>query len=167
MKLRDHLQIVLPPVRKAASIIVTAAGVIGFIFGFFAEHHNLVQQSAHDYIPPFSALLPFLAAFGGLAAGVFVGCLFAALVLALGYVYGDARRRNMPAALWTLIAFFVPNLLGFLLYFVLRKPIATPCPQCSQPFPTDQRFCSWCGYQRPLAAVSIAPAPGSTPNSVG
>jgi len=167
MKLRDHLQVVPPSPRKAASIIVACAGVIGLVFGFVAEHHNLVVQRAHDYVPPFSAYLPILAALGGLAAGLFVGCLFAGLVLALGYVYGDARRRNMPAALWTLIAFFVPNLLGFLLYFVLRKPLASPCPQCSQPFPMDQRFCSWCGYQRPLAAVSLAPPPGSTPNPLG
>src|SRR4051812_46432105 len=114
MKLRDHLQIVPPPARKAASIIVATAGVIGLVFGFVAEHHNLAVQRAHDYVPPFSAYLPVLAALGGLAGGLFVGCLFAGLVLALGYVYGDARRRNMPAALWTLIAFFVPNLLGFL-----------------------------------------------------
>jgi hypothetical protein len=157
MKLREHLQIAPRPVRTAARIVVSCAAFVGLVAGFFAERANLIEQRAHNYIPPFSGYLPVLAALGGLVAGLFVGCLFAALILALGYVYGDARRRNMPAVLWTLVALFVPNLLGFLLYFVLRKPIASPCPQCGQPFPMDQRFCSWCGYQQPLCVASAAP----------
>jgi hypothetical protein len=148
MTVRDHLEIVPAQVRKAASILVCCTGFVGLVFGFFAERHNLSEQLSHNYVPPFSTFLPALGALGGLVAGLFVGCLFAALILALGYVYGDARRRNMPPVLWTLIAFFVPNLLGFLLYFVLRKPIATPCPQCGLPISVEQRFCSWCGYQR-------------------
>lgn len=151
MSFRKHLTIVPKPARTAVKILLVCTGFIGLVFGFFAERHNLHEQLLRNYVPPFSAFLPVLGALGGLVAGLFVGCLFSALILALGYVYGDARRRNMPAALWTLIAFFVPNLLGFLLYFVLRKPIATPCPQCGQPISVEQRFCSCCGYQRPVA----------------
>jgi hypothetical protein len=161
MKYGDHLQIVPLPVRKAVRILVSCTGFIGLVFGFFAERHNLIEQRAHNYVPPFHTYLPALGALGGLVAGVFVGCLFAALILALGYVYGDARRRNMPPVLWTLVAFLVPNLLGFLLYFVLRKPIATPCPQCGQPISADQRFCSWCGYQRPMSTTPLAPSPAN------
>ena len=78
----------------------------------------------------------------GLGMGLLIGGFFALLVLVPGFVYGDACRRNMPAVPWTLIALFVPNLLGFLLYFVLRKPLATQCPQCGgQAITSDQRFC--------------------------
>jgi hypothetical protein len=97
-----------------------------------------------------------------LLGGTFVGCLFAIWVLSLGYVYGDARRRGMPAVLWTLVAFLVPNLLGFLLYFVLRKPLASPCRRCGQAITPEQPFCSWCGnpqYAGPGAATMAQPNP--------
>jgi hypothetical protein len=75
------------------------------------------------------------------------GVVIALWILCLGYVNADARRRAMPPILWTLIAAFIPNLLGFLLYFALRRPIALPCPQCGQATIAAQRFCPWCGYQ--------------------
>lgn len=87
---------------------------------------------------------------GRISAGAFglvVGILSAIWILGLGYVYADARRRAMPRILWTLIAAFIPNLLGFLLYFALRRPIPLPCPHCGHAMTAEQRFCSWCGYQ--------------------
>ena len=92
----------------------------------------------------------------GLGLGLLAGVVIAIWVLGLGYVYADARRRAMPPILWTLIAVFIPNLLGFLLYFALRRPIALPCPHCGQPTTAEQRFCSWCGYQGSSALSSQA-----------
>jgi hypothetical protein len=91
---------------------------------------------------------PFLALLGGVAIAIWI--------LALGYVNADARRRGMPPILWTLIVAFIPNLLGFLLYFALRRPIALPCPHCGQATTAGQRFCSWCGYQGSSALSSQA-----------
>jgi hypothetical protein len=82
----------------------------------------------------------------GFAVGVFA----AAFVVALGFVYGDAARRGMSPALWTLAAFMVPNLVGFLLFFLLRKPLLEPCLQCGQGIAPGQAFCPSCGQpQRP------------------
>jgi hypothetical protein len=89
--------------------------------------------------------VPALAA--GIGIGLLVGVVMAIWALCLGYVNADARRRGMPPILWTLIAALIPNLLGFLLYFAIRKPIALPCPQCGRPMTAEQRFCSWCGYE--------------------
>lgn len=125
------------PARRTAVTVFGIAVTIGIAAGAFAMH------TSHG---PHPAVLGMM----GLGMGVLVGTCFALFTLALGYVYGDARRRNMPAVPWTLIALFVPNLLGFLLYFVLRKPLASPCPQCGQAITADQRFCPWCGYERPL-----------------
>jgi predicted amidophosphoribosyltransferase len=36
-------------------------------------------------------------------------------------------------------------LLGFLLYFVMRQPIAATCTQCGKTVPNHRPFCSWCG----------------------
>jgi hypothetical protein len=93
------------------------------------------------------AFVPLVA---GIAAAVFVPT----WVLCLGFVYADARRRGMPAWLWTAVAAFIPNLLGFLLYFACRRPVAVPCPHCGQANVPGQRFCSWCGQlaSGPLAS---------------
>jgi hypothetical protein len=82
---------------------------------------------------------------GNFWAGVAAGLFTAAFVLALGYVYGDAARRGMPAALWTLTVFLVPNLVGFLLYFLLRKPLLEPCRQCGRGVASGLAFCPSCG----------------------
>jgi hypothetical protein len=65
----------------------------------------------------------------GLVFGVFTAAFF----LALGYVYGDAKRRQMPAWAWVIAASFIPNLIGFILYFVFRGPLLGPCNSCGGP----------------------------------
>jgi len=77
----------------------------------------------------------------GLAFGVFTAAFF----LALGYVYGDAKRRQMPAWAWVIAASFIPNLIGFILYFVFRKPLLSPCSSCGGPIRSGEKFCSHCG----------------------
>jgi hypothetical protein len=54
-------------------------------------------------------LLPkdFSALWFGLTFGVFTAAFF----LALGYIYGDAKRRQMPAWAWVIAAFLIPNLM--------------------------------------------------------
>ncbi len=45
------------------------------------------------------------------------------LVLLIGYVYADAKRRGMRYVMWTLLAIFIPNAIGIILYFVMRDPL--------------------------------------------
>jgi hypothetical protein len=93
----------------------------------------------------FFVMLPiFLASLVGIA---FLG----AYVLLVGYVYGDARRRGMKHVMWTLLAIFIPNAIGIILYFILRDPLPVPCPSCHAPARKGQAFCACCG-----AAVSTA-----------
>ena len=92
--------------------------------------------------------------------GLLFGCMVALWILCLGYVYADSRRRAMPAVPWTLIAMMVPNLLGFLFYFALRRPLTSPCPQCGQALHPAQRFCAACGSDK-LSSTS-----GSVPPQV-
>ena len=103
---------------------------------------------------PLPVLLP------GAGLGLLAGVVIAIWILCLGYVNADARRRGMPPILWTLIVAFIPNLLGFLLYFALRRPIALPCPHCGQATTAGQRFCSWCGYQEDRSSA-VSPARAS------
>jgi len=66
-------------------------------------------------------------------------------VLLVGYVYGDAQRRAMNPLLWTLLAIFIPSAIGIILYFILRDPIAVPCPSCGTPARKGHAFCASCG----------------------
>src|SRR5579862_2262564 len=79
----------------------------------------------------------------GMLAGAVLGC-YAVLI---GYINQDAGRRGMSRLLWTLIAIFVPNGLGIVLYFVLRKPRAVTCPQCNAEVDPGFSFCPRCRHR--------------------
>jgi hypothetical protein len=141
MSVRQFLDVVPKPVKTVAAVIAGGGVLIG-LAGTFIEAGG---QNA-----PFHVLLP------GVGFGLLAGVVIAIWILGLGYVSADARRRGMPPILWTLIVAFIPNLLGFLLYFALRRPIALPCPHCGQATTAGQRFCSWCGSQGSSALSSPA-----------
>ncbi len=67
------------------------------------------------------------------------------LVLLIGYVNGDAKRRGMRRVVWTLLAIFVPNALGIILYFLLRDPLPSTCPGCGNRVGGAYSFCPQCG----------------------
>jgi RNA polymerase subunit RPABC4/transcription elongation factor Spt4 len=76
----------------------------------------------------------------GLLCGTVLGC-YAVLI---GYINQDAGRRSMSRLLWTLIALLVPNGLGIVLYFILRKPCIAHCPQCDAEVEPGFSFCPRC-----------------------
>jgi hypothetical protein len=80
----------------------------------------------------------------GLTFGVFTAAFF----LALGYIYGDAKRRQKPAWAWVFAAFLIPNFIGFILYFLFRGPLPGPCSSCGKPIREGEAFCSHCGYSQ-------------------
>ncbi len=89
---------------------------------------------------------------------ILAGLLIAAVMFIYGflvsYVYGDAKRRGMRQGLWTLIAFFVPNALGFIAYFILREPLLQPCAACGATAKRDFAFCPQCGSPLPRVCPS-------------
>ncbi|HLK20236.1 MAG TPA: zinc ribbon domain-containing protein [Bryobacteraceae bacterium] len=80
--------------------------------------------------------------------GLVGGILAAAYFLLAGYVYRDAARRSMPPIPWTALTVLVPNCVGFVLYFVLRKPILDPCAGCGSGVAADAAFCPRCGHRK-------------------
>ena len=68
-----------------------------------------------------------------------------AFALAAGYVYGDARRRGMRHVMWTLLAIFIPNAIGVILYFIFREPLPLLCPSCGAGARRSFAFCPECG----------------------
>lgn len=76
--------------------------------------------------------------------GIVAGTALAGYILLIGYVNQDAGRRGMSRLLWTLIAIFVPNALGIVLYFILRKPRVLKCPQCGEDVEPRFSYCPRC-----------------------
>ena len=58
----------------------------------------------------------------------------------------DAARRGMNRTLWTLIVVFVPNAIGFILYFLLRAPLQMQCPKCGATMTRQANYCSNCRH---------------------
>lgn len=88
--------------------------------------------------PPLWLLAAFLS-FAGLMLSLWLVMVF--------YVSADAGRRGMNRLLWTLLVIFIPNAIGFIVYFLLRKPIARPCPKCRAPVRPEFGFCPACGQE--------------------
>lgn len=72
--------------------------------------------------------------------GIVLFCWFALV----GYVNRDSGPRGMSRVAWTLLALFVPNGLGFILYFLLRHPLQEPCPSCGAQVESGFNFCPKC-----------------------
>ena len=103
----------------------------GTLFLFLAYMPN------HDpHSPPF-ALRVLLSLLLGIVLSIYLGL--------IGYVNQDAKRRDMGQLLWTLLVIFIPNCLGFLAYFLLRKPLVQFCPKCGERVERGFHFCAKCG----------------------
>ncbi len=109
------------------------------ILGFLATIAAVVYATLSGN-PPFPlAAMVLLAILGGTVLGCYI--------LLIGYVYSDAGRRGMSRLAWTLLAIFIPNALGIVLYFVLRKPLIATCPQCGNAIQTGFNFCPRCNHK--------------------
>ena len=120
--------------------VFCVVGLIGMacVFLYVIPHHD-------PHSPPFPVrvLLTFVT---GIAISIYF--------LLVGYVNQDAKRRDMGQVLWTLLVIFIPNAIGFLVYFLLRKPLVQYCPKCGERVEKDFHFCSKCGCE-------LSPACGS------
>jgi len=88
-------------------------------------------------------LLQLLAVFG-IVTGITIPV--AALIFMIAYINRDAKRRGMSPALWTIIAIFVPYLVGAILYFVVREPLPFDCPRCGRLVNAQFNFCPSCQF---------------------
>jgi hypothetical protein len=146
MKLHQFFCVVPKAVRIAAasmfagSVLLALLSTAGFFFGHAGDN-------GHRGTGAVLGLMVILFAF-----------VLSTWLLGVGYVYGDARRRAMRPIVWVLVAILAPHLLGFLLYFVLRQPIAAICASCGQKNFVNQRFCAWCGNPQPPATTAGGPA---------
>jgi MFS family permease len=75
------------------------------------------------------------------------GALVASYALMLGYVSRDAKRRGMSVGLWMLVCVVGTGGIGAVVYFLLRQPVLSRCPNCSTSIATSFHFCPQCQFQ--------------------
>jgi hypothetical protein len=88
---------------------------------------------------------------GKLALPTAAALVISTMVMLIGYIYGDAKRRGMRYVMWTLLAIFIPDAIGIILYFILRDPMPNPCPGCGADVNSTFTFCPSCST--PLRAT--------------
>jgi hypothetical protein len=123
-RFKDEMRIIPSWVFFLAGLIVVSAAVL------FA-----VLLGGDRHAPPLAVRVVL-----GVMAGAVVGC----YILLIAYINRDAGRRRMSPWLWTPVAIVVPNALGIVLYFILRKPRAANCPQCDAEVEPGFSFCPHC-----------------------
>jgi len=78
-------------------------------------------------------------------------------IFVIVWVYRDAERRGMNGVLWALLV-FIGNLIGLLIYLIVRssngsadrkvpapQPSSQTCPNCQLPLSPTYVFCPSCG----------------------
>jgi hypothetical protein len=73
--------------------------------------------------------------------------LVASYALLLGYVSRDVKRRGMSASLWMLVCVVLPGGIGAVVYFLLRQPVLSRCPNCATLIASTYHFCPQCQFQ--------------------
>lgn len=100
---------------------------------------------------------------GSIVLIVYLAFLIGVPILVGVYVFQDARRRGMNAALWTLIAVLVPMLVGFIIYLLVRGSYPDlKCPRCGAPVRESYVSCPQCGTRLkascPNCSAPVEPA---------
>ena len=126
-RFRDEIRIIPPWAYFIAFLGYVAAGA--------AVVFSALTNKGSDRFFRLPLLIPL-----GLTGGTVIAC----YILLIVYINRDAGRRGMSRLGWTLLAIFIPNGLGIVLYFVLRKALSPKCPQCGQVVESRFGFCPCC-----------------------
>jgi RNA polymerase subunit RPABC4/transcription elongation factor Spt4 len=125
----DELKVIPRTARLIAALVWVLATA-----GFFLL---VTQGHDRDLVNAPGAMRVFVMVFPPLVVTIYA--------LLIGYVYADAKRRGMRYVMWTLLAVFIPDGIGIILYFVLRDPPMRACPGCAQLVKSGFTFCPHCG----------------------
>lgn len=120
-------------------LLFLAAQVIALLVNLMVDKDQI--------FPPELQSEPALAslALAGIITGV--SLVLATLILLVGYVNRDAKRRGMNSVLWTLLVIILLpawTFIGFLIYFLMREPLPYNCPQCGTTVGARFNFCPNC-----------------------
>lgn len=105
------------------------------IFGIASDYRHANQN--------ISEIMPLLIVFP-LVFLLIIGIIF----LVGRFVFKDSKQRGMDPWLWTMVAIFVPNLIGLIIYLVVRNSYTKKiCLSCGKPVDEHFMVCPFCGYK--------------------
>ena len=141
---REELQILPKWLVWTCVVKTTLAIVIGValnLHGFHTGGPIFPDESLRN-----DPLLSTLALVGVILVAAFI---LSVLILTLGYVYRDAKRRGMNGALWMLLVLILSPaylFIGLIIYLLIREPLPFSCPQCAATISARFNFCPNCKY---------------------
>ena len=65
-------------------------------------------------------------------------------------VYRDAAKRGLDPWLWATVAVFVPNLIGVIIYLIVRQSAKNTCLNCGKRIEKDFKICPYCGQKQEM-----------------
>ena len=101
-----------------------------------SSDYNIANGDISQIIPPLIIMpLMFLFAFG--------------IIFFIGrFVFKDSKKRGMDPWLWATVAIFVPNLIGLIIYLIVRNSYTKKiCTCCGKPVDENFMNCPFCGYK--------------------
>ncbi len=121
--------------------------ILALIIGVGVNVHNI--QTNGPIFPGDDSLRsePGLSCLGLAGAITGVSVFLTIFILTMGYVYRDAKRRDMHAGLWTLLVLILSPaylFIGLIIYLLVREPLPYACPQCATPVSARFNFCPGC-----------------------
>ncbi len=121
---------IIPRTAKVIAALLTAGMVV------------LTMYLTHLPPKPTETALPIAAK---VILPILCGAFAFVYVMLIGFVYGDSKQRGMRHVMWTLLAIFLPDAIGIILYFILRDKLPTTCPHCGTKVVAKFAFCPNCG----------------------
>jgi hypothetical protein len=115
--------------RWSMALAIVLFGAMQYVFHVVMPHHK------HELLPM------------RLMMSYAWGTMVASYALLLGYVSQDVKRRGMSAGLWMLVCVVLPGGIGAVVYFILRQPVMSRCPNCSTEIAATDHYCSQCQFQ--------------------
>lgn len=141
---RQELRIIPKWLVWLCLVLYVAALIIGL-----AVNVHLIQTGG-AYFPGDGSIPNPGESCAALAGVITLGAvMLSAILFMLGYVYRDAKRRDMNAGLWTLLVLILSPaylLIGLIIYLLVREPLPFTCPQCSTTVNARFNFCPSCKY---------------------
>jgi RNA polymerase subunit RPABC4/transcription elongation factor Spt4 len=125
-------------IREEIRLIPKVMIVVAVLIFLGMEALLVIVAFRHDPHAPPVAVQVLIATLAGSVLGFFT--------LLVGYVNRDAKRRGMNSKLWTALVLFIPNAIGYIIYFVVRQPITGACPQCGTTVNPAFNYCPKCKF---------------------
>ena len=143
-KFREELRVIPRWLVRTCVALYVLAIVIGLavnIHNFQTNGPIFPDETLRNQPVASCALLLLVITAGAIALSIFL--------FMLGYVYRDAKRRDMNPILWTLLVLILSPaymFIGLIIYLLVREPLPYNCPQCATTVNARFNFCPNCKY---------------------